>query len=44
MRARSLAFYARLFEAKKKSIFTKKLDKRISKIQMMIKATCKMAY
>ena len=44
MRARSLDLYARLFEAKKKSISTKKLDKRISKIQMMIKATCKMAY
>jgi hypothetical protein len=40
----SLALYARLFEAKKKSILTKKQDTRISKIQMKLKAACKMDY
>ena len=44
MRARSLALYTRLFEAKNKSILTKKQDTRISKIQMKLKAACKMAY
>ena len=44
MRARSLDLYTRLFEAKKKSILTKKQDTRISKIQMKLKAACKMDY
>ena len=42
MRARSLAFYARLFEAKNKSILTEKQVKRISKIQMKVIVACKM--
>lgn len=41
MRAKSLALYERLFDAKSKSILTEKQIKRISKIQIKIIAACK---
>jgi hypothetical protein len=41
MKAKSLALYERLLDAKYKSILTEKQIKRISKIQMKIISTCK---